>query len=231
MIAGTSVAGVESPETDGNAICALITAAAPAAMLARNGISSSESSRARLAGTTGSARCESVSVSPCPGKCLMVAATPSPCTPRTNAAPIRDTARGSSPNDRTLITGLSGLLFTSTAGANARWMPIARDSAPVMRPAARACSSLPVAPIAMLLGRTVAVPPASRPGVNTPPSSRPSPGSTSDAMSSGMSASRCIAFTFAATSMGEPSDITMPPTLSSAMRSAARANDESLVLV
>ncbi len=231
MIAGTSVAGVLSIATAGSAMCALITAAAPAAIALRNGASSSVSRRARVAVTTGSARWESVSVSPWPGKCLMVAATPAPCSPSTNAAPRRETAPGSSPNERTLITGFAGLLFTSIAGANATWMPIARDSRPMMRPAAAACSALPAAPIAMLLGITVASPPRRRPGVNVPPSSRPSPGSTSSATINGSGERACSAFTFAATSIGEPSDITTPPTRSSVIRSTAQANEESLVLV
>ena len=231
MIAGTSVAGVESCEIAGSAIWALITAAAPAAIAARKGRSSIWSMRVREAETIGKALCESVSVSPWPGKCLMVAATPVSCTPRTKAALRRATATGSSPNDRTLITGLAGLLFTSTAGANATWIPIARDSRPTMRPAARACASLPVAPIAMLLGRTVASPPRSRPGVKVPPSRRPSPGSTSDATRSGIRDRCCRALTLAATSIGDPSDITMPPTWSSAIRSAVQTNEESVVLV
>ena len=231
MIAGTSVAGVESCETAGSAMCALITAAAPAAIAARKGRSSIWSMRWRDAETIGRALCESVSVSPWPGKCLIVAATPVSCTPRTNAALKRATAFGSSPNDRTLITGLAGLLFTSTAGANATWIPIARDSSPMMRPAACACAALPVAPIAMLLGSTVASPPRSSPGVNVPPSRRPRPGSTSEATRSGMRDRRCSAFTLAATSIGDPSDITTPPTWSSAIRSAVQANEESVVLV
>ena len=42
--------------------------------------------------------------------------------------------RGSSPNDRVLMIGLAGLLFTSATGAKARWMPTARPSSAVMRP-------------------------------------------------------------------------------------------------
>ncbi|MFM8779931.1 MAG: glycoside hydrolase family 3 N-terminal domain-containing protein [Gemmatimonadota bacterium] len=57
------------------------------------------------------------------------------------------------------------------------------------------------------------------------------PGSTSEATSNGSSARRCNAFTLAATSIGEPSDITTPPTLSTRTRSAASAKVWSVVLV
>ena len=40
-------------------------------------------SRSRGCFTTGSPRCESTSVSPCPGKCFSVASTPADCSPRT----------------------------------------------------------------------------------------------------------------------------------------------------
>ena len=77
--------------------CAVMTAPTPAAIAARNGTISTCSSRARSAPSTGSARWESVRVSPCPGKCLTVASTPPAWTPRTNAATNRPTVSGSSP--------------------------------------------------------------------------------------------------------------------------------------
>ena len=43
-------------------------------------------------------------------------------------------AFGSSPNERTLMMGLSGLSFTSASGANIQWMPAARASRAVYLP-------------------------------------------------------------------------------------------------
>ena len=43
-------------------------------------------------------------------------------------------AAGSSPYERVLMTGLRGLLLTSTTGAKLTWTPIARDSTAVIRP-------------------------------------------------------------------------------------------------
>ena len=77
--------------------------------------------RARRRRTTGSARCEFVPVSPCPGKCFPVAIIPCSCTPRMNAAPSRATSAGSSPKERVLITGFAGLLFTSRIGEKSMW--------------------------------------------------------------------------------------------------------------
>jgi len=51
-------------------------AAQPAAAAAANGKSSMRRSRSRACATTGSSRCESLLVSPCPGKCLAVASIP-----------------------------------------------------------------------------------------------------------------------------------------------------------
>ena len=93
---------------------------------------------------TGSAMCESVPVSPCPGKCFAVASIPWSWRPRTSAATMPATAAGSSPKERVLMIGLAGLLLTSATGANARWMPTARPSSAVMRPISYAMLSLPV---------------------------------------------------------------------------------------
>src|SRR5213079_2515869 len=59
-------------------MCALITVVAPAAKAALNGRSSRRSSVARSAVTSGLVKCESSDVSPCPGKCFGVDATPAP---------------------------------------------------------------------------------------------------------------------------------------------------------
>ena len=55
----------------------------------------------------------SVPVRPCPGKCLVHAATPAACGPATAAAVCRDTRPVSAPKDRVPTAGLS-------AGAQAR---------------------------------------------------------------------------------------------------------------
>ena len=141
-------------------MCAVITMPAPASMPAANGTSSTESSRAMFPVTVGSDECESTSVSPCPGKCLIAATTPASCEPLTNAAASAATRRGSSPNERVLMTGFDGLLFTSTVGAKFTRMPIALASRPIALPTSNASDSRPVAAIAMALGKTVA-PPAS----------------------------------------------------------------------
>src|SRR2546425_3065235 len=71
-----------------------------------------------------SARCESTEVSPFPGKCLAVTSRPFACAPRMKAATKAPTCSGSSPNDRSLITGLAGQLLTSAAGAGGHKTPI-----------------------------------------------------------------------------------------------------------
>ena len=66
-----------------------------------------------------------MAVSPCPGKCFSVATTPPACRPSTAARTIAPTRPGSSPNERMLITGLRGLLFTSATGAKFTCTPMA----------------------------------------------------------------------------------------------------------
>jgi hypothetical protein len=60
------------------------------------------------------------------------------------------------PNDRTPMTGLAGLTFTSATGARSWLMPIAASSRPVIAPALRASATSRVAPSAMLPGNCVA---------------------------------------------------------------------------
>lgn len=72
------VAGSPEGSSAGKTMCAVITASTPASTTARNGGSSSSSHRARVCRITGSPTWLSVSVSPCPGKCFAVAATPAP---------------------------------------------------------------------------------------------------------------------------------------------------------
>ena len=104
----------------------VITASTPASMTARNGTSS----RARTTSigwrTTGRSRCESTVVSPWPGKCLAHAATPAACKPPDEGRAVaRRRAAGSAPNERTPMTGLAGLLLTSTHGARSSVIPAA----------------------------------------------------------------------------------------------------------
>ena len=60
------------------------------------------------------------------------------------------------------MTGLLGLLLTSTTGAKLIWMPTARASRPMARATSYASSSRPVAAIAIAWGKTVALPASSR---------------------------------------------------------------------
>ena len=136
MISGESVAGLGSSpgSKQGRAMCAVITLVTPASMAARNGTSSNVSSLSQQKSSIGNARWESVAVSPCPGKCLAVVISPWSVAPRTYAATSRATAWGDSPNERVLMIGLSGLLFTSATGEKLQWIPTARASSAVMRP-------------------------------------------------------------------------------------------------
>ena len=112
-----SVAGRPSVGSSaGSRMCEDITASMPAAIAARNGTSSTASSRARECSTTARSRWVSVAVSPWPGKCLAVASMPPCWIPRMYAVAMRATSSGSSPNERILITGFCGFTFTSTTG-------------------------------------------------------------------------------------------------------------------
>ncbi len=71
------------------------------------------------------------------------------------ARPSRATSCGLEPNERTPITGLSGLLFTSTTGAKLKLIPRMRSSRAVTAALKRASSSLPVAPRAIFPGKRV----------------------------------------------------------------------------
>lgn len=91
-------------------------ASMPASTAARKGGASSSSHCSRVCVMTGKPVWLSVAVSPCPGKCLAHAATPERWYPVTSAATSSATASGSAPKDRTPITGLAGLTFTSATG-------------------------------------------------------------------------------------------------------------------
>ncbi len=122
----------------GKAMWPTITAPTPAFTAARNGTNSTEFSRSRPTLISGSPRCESTAVSPCPGKCFAVAIAPASWAPSVNAAAKRATSIGSSPYERTLITGFAALLFTSTTGAKICCTPSARASRAVISPCRRA---------------------------------------------------------------------------------------------
>ena len=139
-------------------MCALITVVAPAAKAALNGRSSRRSSVARSAVTSGLVKCESSDVSPCPGKCFGVDATPAPSDPRTQAAVNCATRSASSPNERVPITGLRGSTFTSQTGAWFTVIPSASRPSATARAARSALRGSPVAPMAMALGKTARYP-------------------------------------------------------------------------
>ena len=102
---------------NGNPMCPSITAPTPAVTAARKGTSSTAFKRSRVTSISGRPRCESVAVSPWPGKCFAVAITPALCVPWMKAATYFATSVGSSPYERTLMTGFAALLFTSATGA------------------------------------------------------------------------------------------------------------------
>ena len=122
------------------------------------------------------------------------------------------------------MTGLSGLLLTSSTGAKGRWTPTARASVAVTRPISWARRSSPVAPTAINDGNRVAPPNSMLLGRKTAPRMRkPAPLSRSAPTSSGYLASDCRLLILAATSEGEPTETITPPTPSSRTASAMRS--------
>ena len=120
-----SVAGkLGSDSIAGKITCAVIIASTCASIAALKGANSIASKRSRTCGTNAEPICESVDVSPCPGKCLAQRNMPPAFKPRNAAPPKRLTVATSSPNERTPITGLSGLLLTSKTGAKLKLIPI-----------------------------------------------------------------------------------------------------------
>lgn len=73
-----SVAGSSDGSRAGTTMCAVMIESIRARIAARNGGASSSSHSCRVCSMTGSPVWLSVLVSPCPGKCLAVAATPAP---------------------------------------------------------------------------------------------------------------------------------------------------------
>ncbi len=111
------VAGSPLGSKAGKTMCAVMTESTPAAIAALNGGASSRSHSAFEWVMTGRSTWLSVPVSPWPGKCLTVAATPAARNPRTCAATRPATACGELPKDRTPMTGLAGSTLTSASGA------------------------------------------------------------------------------------------------------------------
>ena len=68
----------------------------------------------------GKVRCESASVSPCPGKCLAQAKTFSLCKPSVKAIAFTVTFSLLSPNDLFPMIGFFGFILISTTGAKLR---------------------------------------------------------------------------------------------------------------
>ena len=79
-------------------------------------------------------RWESVAVSPWPGKCLAVVRTGYFFAPSIKLLTKAPTISGVSPKARILITGFSGLLFTSAMGAKTQLMPMVIASLAVISP-------------------------------------------------------------------------------------------------
>ena len=106
----------------------------PSAIARSKGGSSTVVKRSIEWGRAGNSRWESVAVSPCPGKCLAVVNTGLDCVPWINAVVRSATTSGRSPKALILITGLCGLLLTSTTGASIQLIPTARASVAVTLP-------------------------------------------------------------------------------------------------
>ena len=108
-------------------------------------------------------------MSPWPGKCLAVAATPVDCRPATQAAPCRATRSASLPKLRTPITGLSDRELTSTHGAKLTVQPASRSDQPMAAAVSRVVSTSSSRPSTALPGNGAPVAAKSR--VTSPASS------------------------------------------------------------
>ena len=94
-----------------------MTPGIPASKSWRKGYNSTVSIRAAEWRIKGSAKWESTSVSPCPGKCLATAITCWDCRPRMYCRVRLLTSSFFSPNDRMPMTGFLGLTLMSATGA------------------------------------------------------------------------------------------------------------------
>ncbi len=124
-ILGESEDGILAVESyTGTCKCALITPIKSSLISFLKGYSSIFLNRAFECLMTGKEKCESLSVSPCPGKCFPTAIIPYSCMPCMNAMPFSATSFLSSPKDRIPITGLLMLLLISKTGAKLTCTPI-----------------------------------------------------------------------------------------------------------
>ena len=141
---------------EGTAIWADISESTPLRMAARKGAHSTFSRRARSPLSVAMFMCVSVAVSPWPGKCFAVTMIGAAAwAPSMKAETMAETSSGFSPNERILMIGLSGLLFTSASGKNIHWIPRARASRAVISPSRLAVAGSREAVSAMAWGKTV----------------------------------------------------------------------------
>jgi hypothetical protein len=121
-----------SASSCGRRMCDVMMLRVPAPMAAANGSSSRARRVSSGRSTIGIARCESEDVSPCPGKCFALAATPVDCRPSTHATVWRETRSGSAPKLRVPMTGLRSSELMSASGAKSSVMPAAASSRPTV---------------------------------------------------------------------------------------------------
>jgi hypothetical protein len=136
-------------------MCAVMMEATPASIAALNGTNSTRSSRSGGCSTIGSSWCESVAVSPCPGKCFPQAAIPSACSVRTITLPSRATSSARADSARSPMAGLALLLRMSSTGVKSSEMPTARNSAARARANRSVSFSSPLRPSVIIGGHTV----------------------------------------------------------------------------
>ena len=165
-----------------------------------NGGNSTFSNLWRSWGIIGVCKCESTDVSPCPGKCLAVVRTGYCLAPAMNPRVAPITSPTVIPKARTLITGLSGLLLTSTIGASTQLSPIAKASSAVILPIA---SAYFIETDCKAIGGGNHVAPLKR---------CPTPSSISAAINNGILAHDCICWVLRAISGALPPSKITPPT-------------------
>ena len=117
----------------GTSICEIVIAGMPAWIKSSNGFNSSFSSSSILFFNSGNARCESVSVSPCPGKCFPEQRIPAFVYPLTAHFAHSVTVSAFSPKLRIPITGFFRFVLMSKTGARLKLIPRAFNSSPTIR--------------------------------------------------------------------------------------------------
>ena len=153
---GLSVAGTSS--APGSPMCPTSVRGTPASVAARKGSKLSPDRSSSDSSDTGSSSCESTVRCPWPGKCLAAEARPLDVNPSTAASTTADTRSGSSPGERTLMTGSSAPIVRSATGEKFRVKPRLRRSADCARIASRVMSASFAAPAAMSGGKSSAAP-------------------------------------------------------------------------